>query len=83
MAHLAKVDAYKRSHEPLKAFEFFSGTSVLCSQHPQFLNGNFVTGAGGLSQGFEQSGFVDVKWAAEMNTSAARTFKYEFSPVAF
>ena len=42
--------------------------------HEKLTGLDLFAGAGGLSAGLEQSGFVDTKWAIEWSTSAAYTY---------
>ena len=70
---LEKQDLLCKRNKPLQALEIFSGSSFIPCLKIDFQH---VSGAGGLSIGLEDSGFVKTKWAIEYAPSAARTFQY-------
>lgn len=59
----ARVAQLEEEHERMESHEPLRGLELFA-------------GAGGLSTGFDQSGFVKTKWAVEMGASACLTYRY-------
>jgi DNA (cytosine-5)-methyltransferase 1 len=70
---LKKKDRLYNQNKPLQTLEIFSGlfSFILIIK----INFQHAKGAGGLSIGLEESGFVKTKWAIEYAPSAAKTFQ--------
>lgn len=61
----ARVEQLKEEHKRMESHEPLRGLELFA-------------GAGGLSTGLDQSGFVKTKWAVEMGASACLTYKCVF-----
>ena len=70
---LADAERLLRKHGPLRGLELFAGKAILLV--PLFNSLIFFPGAGGLGTGFDESGFVDTRWAVEFSPSAALTYQ--------
>ena len=69
---LKKENLLCEQSKPLQALEIFSGLLSFFIIKVDFLH---AKGAGGLSIGLEESGFVQTRWAIEYAPSAAKTFQ--------